>query len=76
MNNQSELSHVLTMIELMLNKSCFFDFVMLFLSFCFSPFEVNITFLVGYFLAGGIYGMPQLLDRYGLGVPIGPGTMV
>ncbi|KHN24059.1 RanBP2-type zinc finger protein [Glycine soja] len=24
---------------------------------------------------GGIYGMPQLLDRYGLGVPIGPGTM-
>ncbi|KAH1226907.1 RanBP2-type zinc finger protein [Glycine max] len=24
---------------------------------------------------GGIYGMPQLLDRYGLGIPIGPGTM-
>ncbi|RDY11859.1 RanBP2-type zinc finger protein, partial [Mucuna pruriens] len=23
----------------------------------------------------GIYAMPQLLDRYGLGVPIGPGTM-
>lgn len=24
---------------------------------------------------GGIYAMPQLLDRYGLGVPIGPGAM-
>ncbi|KAE9607972.1 putative Zinc finger, RanBP2-type, Zinc finger, RING/FYVE/PHD-type [Lupinus albus] len=25
--------------------------------------------------SGGIYGMPPLLDRYGLGMPIGPGTM-
>ncbi|RYR11532.1 hypothetical protein Ahy_B04g069052 isoform A [Arachis hypogaea] len=24
---------------------------------------------------GGIYGMPPLLDRYGLGMPIGPGAM-
>jgi hypothetical protein len=35
-----------------------------------------LNFFVGDSLAGGIYAMPQLLDRYGLGVPIGPGAMV
>lgn len=40
------------------------------------PIAFNINIFVANSSAGGIYAMPQLLDRYGLGVPIGPGTMV
>lgn len=52
--------------------------VQYYLFFCcwYGPIAIYINFSAGNFLAGGIYAMPQLLDRYGLGAPIAPGTMV
>jgi len=35
-----------------------------------------ISFFISCPFSGGIYGIPPLMDRYGLGMPMGPGAMV
>lgn len=40
------------------------------------PFLIVSTCVFFCPFSGGMYGMPPLMDRYGLGMPIGPATMV
>ena len=34
------------------------------------------VYLVLFFFSGAVYGMPPIMDRYGIALPMGPGTMV
>lgn len=51
----------------------------LFVTLFFQPFLLKmfeLMFFIHLFFAGGMYGVPPLMDRYGLGLPIATAAMV